>query len=144
MLFFKIRRHFFYFSKKDQFNEKNEEFKQTKTLMTNPYSVNIKMKNGWINVVNPFRGCIVMGTPGSGKTFSIIEEFIRQQMKKNFSFMVYDFKFPSLTEQAYSFYKHSKSDQEFKIINLDQVEYSEFINPIDPDLITKTSDLGIV
>ena len=135
-----LRRHFFYFSKKDQFNEKNEEFKQTKTLMTNPYSVNIKMKNGWINVVNPFRGCIVMGTPGSGKTFSIIEEFIRQQMKKNFSFMVYDFKFPSLTEQAYSFYKHSKSDQKFKIINLDQVEYSEFINPIDPDLITKTSD----
>lgn len=135
-----IRRHFFYFSKKDQFNEKNEAFNQTKTLMTNPYSVNIKMKNGWINVINPFRGCIVMGTPGSGKTFSIIEEFIRQQMKKKFSFMIYDFKFPSLTEQAYSFYKHSKIKQNFKIINLDMVEYSEFINPIDPALITKTSD----
>ena len=55
-----IRRHFFYFSKKDQFNEKNEEFNQTKKLMTNPYSVNIKLRDGWINVINPFRGCIVM------------------------------------------------------------------------------------
>ena len=135
-----IRRHFFYFSKKDQFNEKNEEFTQTKDLMTNPYSVNIKLKKGWINVINPFRGCIVMGTPGSGKTFSIIEEFIRQQMKKNFSFLIYDFKFPSLSKETYSFYKDSKSKQDFKIVNLDKVEYSEFVNPIDPSLILKTSD----
>ena len=108
--------------------------------MTNPYSVNIKLRDGWINVINPFRGCIVMGTPGSGKTFSIIEEFIRQQMKKNFSFLIYDFKFPSLTKETYSFYKHSKSKQDFKVINLDKVEYSEFINPIEPSLILKTSD----
>ena len=135
-----LRRHFFYFTKKDQFNEKNEVFKQTNKLMKNRYSVNIKMIKGWINVINPFRGCIVMGTPGSGKTFSIIEEFIRQQLNKDFSFMVYDFKFPSLAEQTYSFYKHSKIKMKFNIINIDKIEYSEFVNPISPDLIEKTSD----
>ena len=98
------------------------------------------MKKGWINVINPFRGSIVMGNPGSGKTFSVIEEFIRQQLLKGFSFMVYDFKFPSLTQVTYNFYKDSGRDFNFNIINLDEIEYSQFINPLDASLIQKTSD----
>lgn len=108
--------------------------------MTNEYSVNLKMKEGWINIINPFRGSIVMGNPGSGKTYSIIEEFIRQQMIKKFSFMIYDFKFPSLTQVSYDFYKDSESEYDFKIINFDDIQYSHFINPVAPDLIRRTSD----
>jgi hypothetical protein len=135
-----FRRYFSYFDNSDQFNEKNEVFKQDKKKRTNKYSVNLRMRNGWINVINPFRGSIVMGNPGSGKTYSIIEEFIRQQMMKDFSFMIYDFKFPSLTQVSYDFYENAKSKSKFQIINLDAIEYSEFINPIAPDLIRRTSD----
>ena len=135
-----FRRYFSYFDKDDQFNESNEVFKQEKKKMTNEYSVNLKMKNGWINVINPFRGSIVMGNPGSGKTYSIIEEFIRQQIIKKFSFMVYDFKFPSLAQVTYDFYKDSKIKHKFQIINLDAIEYSQFINPVAPELIRRTSD----
>lgn len=135
-----FRRYFTYFDKSDQFNECNESFTQEKKKMENEYSVNLKLKEGWINVINPFRGSIVMGNPGSGKTYSIIEEFIRQQMIKKFSFMVYDFKFPSLTQVTYDFYADSKSEYEFKIINFDAIEYSHFINPIAPKLIRRTSD----
>jgi hypothetical protein len=135
-----FRRYFSYFDNDDQFNEKNEVFKQDKKKRVNKYSVNLRMRNGWINIINPFRGSIVMGNPGSGKTYSIIEEFIRQQMIKNFSFMIYDFKFPSLTQVSYDFYKDAKGKSKFQIINLDLIEYSEFINPIAPDLIRRTSD----
>lgn len=135
-----FRRYFSYFSKDDQFNESNQFFSQEKSKLTNQYSVNLKMKKGWINVINPFRGSIVMGNPGSGKTFSVIEEFIRQQLLKGFSFMIYDFKFPSLTQVTYNFYKDSGRDFKFNIINLDEIEYSQFINPLDSSLIQKTSD----
>ncbi len=131
---------FFDYDNDDQFNESNEFFKQEKKKKVNKYSVNLKMKNGWINIINPFRGSIVMGNPGSGKTYSIIEEFIRQQMMKKFSFMIYDFKFPSLTQVSYDFYRNSKSNYDFNIINFDAIEYSQFINPIAPDLIRRTSD----
>ncbi|WP_166923404.1 type IV secretory system conjugative DNA transfer family protein [Flavobacterium poyangense] len=135
-----FRRYFSYFDKSNQFNENNEIFAQEKKKMTNEYSVNLKMKEGWINIINPFRGSIVMGNPGSGKTYSIIEEFIRQQMIKKFSFMIYDFKFPSLTQVSYDFYKDAKSEYDFKIINFDDIQYSHFVNPIAPDLIRRTSD----
>ena len=136
-----FRRYYSYFNLDDQFNESNEFFAQEKEKKTNKYSVNLRMKKkGWINIINPFRGSIVMGNPGSGKTYSIIEEFIRQQMLKDFSFMIYDFKFPSLTQVSYDFYRASKSSFDFKIINFDAIEYSQFINPISPDIIRRTSD----
>ncbi len=75
---------------KDRFNFENESFEQCKDLQTNDYSVNIpmryyykgKFRKGWVNIVNPFRGTWVVGTSGSGKTFSIIEPFIRQHSEK--------------------------------------------------------------
>ncbi|MCD8313288.1 MAG: type IV secretory system conjugative DNA transfer family protein, partial [Bacteroidales bacterium] len=71
---------------KDRFNFENESFEQCGELQENRYSVNIpmryyykgKFRKGWVNITNPFRGTWVVGTPGSGKTFSIIEPFIRQ------------------------------------------------------------------
>ncbi|WP_299603941.1 TraM recognition domain-containing protein [uncultured Aquimarina sp.] len=141
---FMIRRHFNYFGSKDEFNDENLVFKQEKGVMDNKYSVNFKTDNGYINVVNPFRATMVLGTPGSGKSYSVIEEYIRQHIKKQFSMLVYDFKFPSLAKETYAFYEYYKKqfniEPTFNVISLDDIEKSCFVNPISPDLIRKAAD----
>ena len=94
---------------KDRFNFENESFEQCEEKVENNYSVNIpmryyykgKFRKGWVNISNPFRGTWVVGTPGSGKTFSIIEPFIRQHSAKGFVMVVYDYKFPTLATKLY-------------------------------------------
>ncbi|MCH5228346.1 MAG: type IV secretory system conjugative DNA transfer family protein [Muribaculaceae bacterium] len=136
----------------DRFNFENESFEQSKEMNETPYSVNIpmifywkkRMHKGFINIVNPFRGTIVLGTPGSGKSFGIIDPFIRQHSKKGFAMMVYDYKFPTLAKTLFyqfcknRFYKHLPENCGFRIVNFTDVEYSNRINPIQrkyiPDL----------
>ncbi len=122
----------------DRFNFENESFQQSEDLVANDYSVNIpmiyywkqKMHKGWINIINPFRGTIVLGTPGSGKSFGIIDPFIRQHAAKGFSMMVYDFKFPTLAKTLfYQYCKNMKLKKlpencGFRIVNFTDVEYS--------------------
>lgn len=133
---------------KDRFNFENESFEQCEELNDTKYSVNIpmryyykgKFRHGWINIDNPFRGTWVVGTPGSGKTFSVIEPFIRQHSKKGFSMVVYDYKFPTLAQKLYYHYcKNGKSvighdgksiPAKFNIINFVDVEYSRRVNPL--------------
>lgn len=129
---------------KDRFNFENESFDQCKELQENKYSVNIpmryyykgKFRKGWVNITNPFRGTWVVGTPGSGKTFSIIEPFIRQHSAKGFAMVVYDYKFPTLATKLYYHYKKNQKlgklpqGCKFNIINFVDVEYSRRVNPI--------------
>lgn len=129
---------------KDRFNFENESFEQMKDKVSNKYSVNIpmryyykgKFRKGWVNIVNPFRGTWVVGTPGSGKTFSIIEPFIRQHSAKGFAIVAYDYKFPTLAQKLYYHYRINKKagltpkDCAFNIINFVNVEYSRRVNPI--------------
>lgn len=129
---------------KDRFNLENESFEQCQELQENKYSVNIpmryyykgKFRKGWVNIVNPFRGTWVVGTPGSGKTFSIIEPFIRQHSAKGFSMVVYDYKFPTLATKLYYHYKLNQQQGKlpkgckFNIVNFVDVEYSKRVNPI--------------
>ena len=136
----------------DRFNFENESFEQSRQEVKTPYSVNIpmifywkrRMHNGFINIINPFRGTIVLGTPGSGKSFGIIDPFIRQHAEKGFAMMVYDYKWPTLAKTLfYQFCKNRKSDKlpkgcGFRQVNFTNVEYSNRINPIQrkyiPDL----------
>ena len=147
-----IAKYYNYKVGEDRFNFENESFQQSETLVANDYSVNIpmiyywkqKMHKGWINIINPFRGTIVLGTPGSGKSFGIIDPFIRQHAAKGFSMMVYDFKFPTLAKTLfYQYCKNMKLKKlpencGFRIVNFTDVEYSNRINPIQrkyiPDL----------
>lgn len=129
---------------KDRFNFENESFEQCQELQENKYSVNIpmryyykgKFRKGWVNIVNPFRGTWVVGTPGSGKTFSIIEPFIRQHSEKGFAMVVYDYKFPTLATKLYYHYKKNQKlgklpkGCKFNIINFVDIEYSRRVNPI--------------
>ena len=147
-----IAKYYNYKVGEDRFNFENESFLQSEALVANEYSVNIpmiyywkqKMHKGWINIINPFRGTIVLGTPGSGKSFGIIDPFIRQHAAKGFSMMVYDFKYPTLAKTLfYQYCKNRKAGKlpencGFHTINFTDVEYSDRINPIQrkyiPDL----------
>ena len=129
---------------KDRFNFENESFEQTEEFQETKYSVNIpmryyykgKFRKGWVNITNPFRGTWVVGTPGSGKTFSIIEPFIRQHSAKGFAMVVYDYKFPTLAQKLYYHYSINQKEGKtppgckFNIINFVDVEYSRRVNPI--------------
>ena len=132
---------------KDRWNVEEESFDQNQELVESVTSINIpyvfryKKKNnkGWINI-NPFRGTMVIGVPGSGKSFGIINPAIRQMIAKNFCLCIYDFKFPDLGKIAYYHYLLKKSTDEnykhnFYVINLDDVEKSKRINPFKKEYI---------
>ncbi|MBO9676382.1 MAG: YWFCY domain-containing protein [Sphingobacteriaceae bacterium] len=136
----------------DVFNNENESFMQETKLMENEYSVNLptkfwynkKQHNGWINIVNPFRATIVLGTPGSGKSYAIVNNYIKQQIEKGFSMYIYDFKFDDLSTIAYNhLLKHTDKYQvspKFYVINFDDPRRSHRCNPINPDFMTDISD----
>lgn len=137
---------------KDRFNIENESFEQSKDKVETEFSVNIPMKffynrkwhNGWLNICNCFRGTFVIGTPGSGKSFSVINSFIRQHSAKGFAEVVYDFKFPELAKIAY--YQKNKqlgkipSNFKFNVINFSDIEYSRRINPLKREYIEILAD----
>jgi hypothetical protein len=136
----------------DVFNTENESFMQEIRLIKNEYSVNLptrfyyrkKWNNGWVNVVNPFRASIVLGTPGSGKSYAVVNQFIKQQIEKGFSLYIYDFKFPDLSTIAYNhLLNHRKGYQKvpkFYVINFDDPSRSHRCNPINPSFMTDISD----
>ena len=136
----------------DVFNNENESFMQETRLIESEYSVNLptrfyykkRWNNGWINVVNPFRASIVLGTPGSGKSYAVVNNFIKQQIEKGFSMYVYDFKFPDLSMIAYNHLLNHpegyKVKPQFYVINFDDPRRSHRCNPIHPDFMTDISD----
>ncbi|RZK40252.1 MAG: type IV secretory system conjugative DNA transfer family protein [Pedobacter sp.] len=138
---------------KDQWNIEGESFMQQVRKVETPYSVNIpmlfyfkrKVRKGWINLVNPFRATLLIGTPGSGKSFSVVNPFIRQLIGKVFSICLYDFKHPDLGKIAYYHYQLGKksgklNDVAFHVINLNDVEKSRRINPLRADYIRTLAD----
>ena len=136
----------------DVFNNENESFMQETKLMVNEYSVNLptrfyykkKWNKGWINVVNPFRASMVLGTPGSGKSYAIVNNYIKQQIEKGFAMYIYDYKFPDLSEIAYNHLLHHldayKVKPQFYVINFDDPRKSHRCNPINPAFMTDISD----
>lgn len=136
----------------DVFNMENESFMQETRLMQNEYSVNLptrfyykkKWNKGWINIVNPFRASMVLGTPGSGKSYAIVNNYIKQQIEKGFAMYIYDYKFPDLSEIAYNHLRHHLDAYEVKpqffVINFDDPRKSHRCNPINPSFMTDISD----
>ena len=136
----------------DVFNTENESFMQETRLMENEYSVNLptrfyykkKWNKGWINVVNPFRASMVLGTPGSGKSYAIVNNYIKQQIEKGFAMYIYDYKFPDLSEIAYNHLllhlDAYKVKPQFYVINFDDPRKSHRCNPINPAFMTDISD----
>ena len=136
----------------DVFNLENESFMQETRLLENEYSVNLPTRfyykkrwhKGWINIVNPFRASMVLGTPGSGKSFAIVNNYIKQQIEKGYAMYIYDYKFPDLSEIAYNHLLMHLDAYEVKpqffVINFDDPRKSHRCNPINPAFMTDISD----
>jgi hypothetical protein len=137
---------------KDIFNKENETFPQEERLLENEYSINLparyylkdKVRNSWINIINPFRALMVLGTPGSGKSYFVIRHVITQHIRKGFSMFIYDFKFDDLSKIAYNTwlkYKHLYLIvPKFYVINFDDLTRSHRCNPLDPLSMTDITD----
>lgn len=136
----------------DVFNTENESFMQETRLLQSEYSINLSTKfwykkkewKGWINIVNPFRASIVLGTPGSGKSYAVVNQYMKQQIEKGFSMYVYDFKFPDLSMIAYNHLLNNqlgyKKVPTFYVINFDDPSRSHRCNPINPSFMDDISD----
>jgi len=137
---------------KDIFNRENETFPQEERLLENEYSINLparyqlkdKMRNSWINIINPFRGVMVLGTPGSGKSYFVIRHIITQHIRKGFTMFVYDFKFDDLSRIAYNTWLKNKhkypKPPAFYVINFDDLTRSHRCNPLEPSAMTDITD----
>jgi hypothetical protein len=136
----------------DIFNTENETFPQEERLLENEYSVNLpakyrlkdKTRNSWINLINPFRGILVAGTPGAGKSYFVIRHIIDQHIKKGFSLFLYDFKFDDLSKIAYNkllqYRNNYPVSPSFYVINFDDLNRSHRCNPLDPSSMKDITD----
>jgi len=134
------------------FNRSNETFPQEERLLQNAYSINLpseyefrgRLRRGWVNFVNPRRGLLIMGSPGSGKSWFIIENIITQQIEKGFSEFIYDFKYPDLTLVAYNhFLRHGhrfRTAPAFYSVNFSDLSRSHRCNPLNPEMMTSILD----
>jgi len=137
---------------KDIFNKLNETFPQEERYLENEFSINLpakyhlkdKVRSSWINIINPFRGLMVLGTPGSGKSYFVIRHVITQHIAKGFTMFVYDFKFDDLSRIAYnSWLKHKDNypvPPKFYVINFDDLSRSHRCNPLEPSGMTDITD----
>lgn len=136
----------------DPFNDNNESFLQEERCIDNDCSVNLptryrykgQWRNGWISVVNVYRSTAVIGLPGSGKSYAVLNNYIKQHIEKGFSMLVYDYKFDDLTRIAYNhLLRHLDKyavKPKFCIINFDDPHRSNRCNPIDARFMDDISD----
>jgi len=136
----------------DTFNELNETFPQEERLLTNEYSINYRThyklrtrtRNAYINIINPFRGVLVTGSPGAGKSWFIVLPLIRQMIEKGYGMFIYDFKYDDLSRAAYNWLQQSRSAYHHKpsffAINFDNLQCSHRCNPLDPDAMNDITD----
>ena len=139
-------------NQKDIFNTENETFPQEERLLENEYSINLparyhlkdKIRDSWINIINPFRGLLVSGTPGSGKSYFVIRHVITQHIGKKFTMFVYDFKFDDLTRIVYNTwlkYRHLYPVlPQFYVINFDDLTRTNRCNPLEPSAMSDITD----
>ena len=133
----------------DVFNKENETFPQEERHLVNEFSINLpaiyhyrgKCRKSWINIINPFRGTLIMGTPGSGKSYFAIRHIITQHIQKNFSMFIYDFKYDDLTRIAYnSLLKAKQNSAKFYVINFEDLTKTHRCNPLDPGNMLDITD----
>lgn len=136
----------------DVFNSLNETFPQEERFISNEYSINLparynlknRVRKSWINVINPFRGLLVIGSPGSGKSWFIIQHVIKQHIEKGFAMFVYDFKYDDLSKIVYNWLQQNKHNYSVKpsfyVINFDNLSVSHRCNPLDPNSMNDITD----
>ncbi len=141
-----------YHQGEDVFNSLNETFPQEERLIRNAYSINLparynlkgSIRRSWINIINPFRGLLVIGSPGAGKSWFVIQHVIKQHIEKGFAMFVYDFKYDDLSKIAYNWLEKNKgrytAKPSFYVINFDNLSVSHRCNPLDPHTMNDITD----
>jgi hypothetical protein len=136
----------------DVFNSLNETFPQEERLLTNEYAINLparynlkgRIRKSWINIINPFRGLLVIGSPGAGKSWFVIQHVIKQHIEKGFAMFVYDFKYDDLSKIVYNWLQQNKHNYpvkpSFYVINFDNLSISHRCNPLDPNTMNDITD----
>ena len=136
----------------DVFNSLNETFPQEERFLSNEYSINLParynlkstVRKSWINIINPFRGLLVIGSPGSGKSWFVIQHVIKQHIEKGFAMFVYDFKYDDLSKIVYNWLQQNKDNYSVKpsfyVINFDHLSVSHRCNPLDPNTMNDITD----
>lgn len=136
----------------DIFNDLNESFPQEESPITNEFSINLparyhlkgKGRKSWINIINPFRGVLVVGSPGSGKSWFVIQHIIKQHIEKGFALFVYDFKYDDLSRIAYNWLRLHRDKYavtpSFYVINFDNLSQSHRCNPLEPASMLDITD----
>ena len=136
----------------DVFNSLNETFPQEERLISNEYSINLparynlkgRVRKSWINIINPFRGLLVIGSPGAGKSWFVIQHVIKQHIEKGFAMFVYDFKYDDLSRIVYNWLQQNKHNYSVKpsfyVINFDNLSVSHRCNPLDPNSMNDITD----
>ncbi len=136
----------------DIFNRDNESFPQEERLLQNEYSVNLparyflkgRQRRSWINIINPFRSLLVLGSPGSGKSYFVIRHVITQHLSKGFSMFIYDFKFDDLSLVAYNHYLKNLQrfpvTPGFYVLNFEDLSRTHRCNPLDKENMLDISD----
>lgn len=136
----------------DVFNSLNETFPQEERLLTNEYAINLParynlkglIRKSWINIINPFRGLLVIGSPGAGKSWFVIQHVIKQHIEKGFAMFVYDFKYDDLSKIVYNWLQQNKHNYpvkpSFYVINFDNLSISHRCNPLDPNTMNDITD----
>ena len=135
---------------KDIFNKQNESFPQEERLLENEYSINLPAqyilkgaaRRSWINIINPFRSLLVIGTPGAGKSYFVVRHVITQHIMKGFAMFIYDFKYDDLSRIAYNALRMHRNNYKIKpsfyVINFDQIYHR--CNPLDPATMDDITD----
>ncbi|OJW72951.1 type IV secretory system conjugative DNA transfer family protein [Spirosoma sp. 48-14] len=90
-------------------------------------------------LTNPYRGVLVIGGAGSGKSASIIEPIIIQSVQQGFAGILYDFKFPSLAKVAKYAADTYKSSVKLYYVDLENLSRSHRVNPLQPELMRTQS-----
>ena len=136
----------------DVFNSLNETFPQEERLLTNEYAINLparynlkgRIRKSWINIINPFRGLLVIGSPGAGKSWFVIQHVIMQHIEKGFAMFVYDFKYDDLSKIVYNWLQQNRHNYavkpSFYVINFDNLSISHRCNPLDPNTMNDITD----
>lgn len=136
----------------EEYNDIEDTIQQERRLISNKYSINIPTRfkhkgrryKGWINVINPFRATMILGTPGSGKSYAVYYPFIRQMIEKGYAMYVYDYKYPDLSKIVYNILLKNQSGYKiapkFYVINFDDPSKSNRCNPLNPAFMTDIAD----
>lgn len=139
-------------SKEDPFGRMQGGFPQEERRIDTEFALHIRGEYEYkgeqqacmINILNPRRGTLILGSPGCGKSRFVIEPFLRQWMERGRALFLYDFKYDALTRLAYEYFGRYRNryaaSAEFYSLNFTDLSRSHRCNLLEPSTLQWLSD----